>query len=380
MDTTTETSDLREELESSFDAVVPDSTEIVAEPAVSTEPAAIEEAPPGETAEQKAQREYIRDEQGKFAPKDSQNSAVLEQKTNQNEQKRVQEGVKAAEKMGQPPAQKDPLERAPQAWKPEAREYWKDIPPAARAEIVRHEQQVQAALRETVQQRQFADSVQKVIEPYRGLIESEGSNVISAIGNMLQTAQALRTAPPAHKAALVANMVKEFGIDVNQLDQALVGKIPPAEPPEVVAVKQQLERELAPVRQWQQQQMMQMQMMEQQKVAEAERGLQEFSRNAEFINDVRYLMADIIELRERNHIPYSLEEVYKAACQAHPEVSKVIAQRSQQQQAMAMTSTAQKARQAAVSVGGSPALGGSDEPPTDSIRDSLMFAMNQSMR
>ena len=381
MNTTTEEGSLRDALESSFDTVDESSSAAPVESAAPEQTYSIEsEAPVSETAEQKAQREYNRDQQGKFAPKEAQNAALLEAKPPQIEQKQVQEGIKAAEKVGQPPAQKDPLERAPQAWKPEAREFWKDIPPAARAEIVRHEQQVQQTLRETVQVRQFADAVQKAIDPYRGTIEAEGGNVVAAISSLMQTAQALRTAPPAHKAQLVAGLVQQFGIDVNQLDQALSGQVVNQERPEVAAIRQQYEREFAPLRQMQQQMAQQQQMANQERDRHANMTIAEFSKKAEFMGDVRNLMADLIDVRERNGLPYSLEDVYHAACQAHPEISRVIQQRAQANAAQSLNSTAQRAKQAAVSVGGSPALGGSGEPSQGSIRDSLMFAMNQSIR
>lgn len=377
---TTDENTLRDALESSFDTV-DESTAVAPVETTSLEQSyAPVNDTPSETTEQREQREYSRDGQGKFAPKDGENKPVLDAKSAKNAPKPLEQGIIAAEKVGQPPAQKDPLERAPQAWKPEAREFWKDIPNAARAEIVRHEQQVQQTLRETAQVRQFADAVQKAIDPYRGTIEAEGGNVVAAISSLMQTAQALRTAPPAHKAQLVAGLVKQFGIDVNQLDQALSGQIVQQERPEITAIRQQYEKEFAPMRQMQQQLAQQQQIMEQERGRQASAEISEFSRKAEFINDVRYLMADLIEVRERNNLPYNLEEVYQAACQAHPEISRVMQQRSQAQVAQGFNSNAQRARQAAVSVGGSPALGGSSEQSQNSIRDSIMFAMNQSVR
>jgi hypothetical protein len=381
MNTTTEENSLRDALESSFETTDDLAVDSPLESTPSEQTYAAEsEAHVSETAEQKAQREYNRDQSGKFAPKDAQNNPVLEQKTAQIAPKVPEEGIKAAEKVGQPPAQKDPLERAPQAWKPEAREFWKDIPQAARSEIVRHEQQVQQTLRETAQVRQFADAVQKAVDPYRGTIEAEGSNVVAAIGSLMQTAQALRTAPPAHKAQMVANMVKQFGIDVGQLDQALSGQVVAQERPEVAAMREQYEREFAPLRQMQQQLAQQQQMAAQERDRQANAEIAEFSRKAEFMDDVRHLMADLIDVRERNNLPYTLEDVYNAACQAHPEISRVMQQRAQAQAAQSLNNTAQRARQAAVSVGGSPALGGSGEMGSNSIRDSLRLAMDQSVR
>lgn len=386
-DTTTENSSIRDALESSFEATSNTESTISNDP-VSTPPAGYEPPsadnstpPAGETEEQRIQREYNRDEQGKFASKPPEGTP--EQKP----------GVQAAPKVGQPPAAptehapkaKDPLERAPQAWKPEAREFWKDIPPAARAEIVRHEQQVQATLRETVEVRRFADAVQKTIAPFEHFIKAEGSNPVAAIDNLFSTAARLRTGTADELAGLVTQMINQFGVGrfgnqfIEKLDNALAGQAPRPENPEVAAMRQQFEREIAPLRQMQQQ--MSQQYSQQQVMVQEAAGneVQSFLESVEFGGDVRVEMADIMDVyAQRGHV-LSLQQAYDIACRAHPEIRGVLEQRERANIANSMTQTANKAKQAAVSVGGTPSVGVGSSPP-NSIRESIEFAMNRNSR
>lgn len=379
MNTTTETSSIRDALESSFEANTEEQV------SVAPESQQIETAPEGETEEQRAQREYIRDEQGKFAPKDAKVTP------SQVEKAPPQEGIKAAPKVGQPPAQdqqakvKDPIERAPQAWKPEAREFWKDIPPAARAEIIRHEQQVQATLRETADVRRFADAVQKTIAPFEHFIKAEGSNPVQAIDNLFSTAARLRTGTADELAGLVTGLINQFGVGrfgaqfIEKLDNALAGNAPKPENPEIAAMRQRFEQELAPLRQMQQQmtQQQQEQMMAVQQNAASE--VEQFLGSVEFGNDVRSEMADIIDVYASRGQMLTLQQAYDIACRANPEINQVFQQREKAKIANSLTQTAAKAKQAAVSVGGSPGVQTGTAQP-NSIREALEFAMTSNSR
>lgn len=375
---------IREALEGAFEQ---ETDENIPQPVQNEAPAPEESAPVDQTSpaqpEDKPVRDYVRDELGKFAPKDAEPAVKAE--------KPPTEGIKPGPKVGEPapPAaprapEDEPLrmstEKAPVGWKPEARETWSSIPQLAREEIMRQTQLVHDTLNRTKEQRKFAETVQQVVAPYRALIESEGTDVVKAIDGMLKTAQALRTAPPAHKAQLVAQLVREYGIDVNTLDRALVGAAPPPVDPAVAQVKQQFERELAPLRQMQQQLIAQQQQAEMERRAAADSAIAQFeATQPEFLNDVAQDMAQILELGAQRGVDYTLEQAYELACRAHPEISRVLQQREQAKVAQNLTSTAQRAKQAAVSVGGAPSLGGQDSTP-NSVREALMLAMGQAER
>ena len=372
--TTTENTGLREALETAYEEksaetpeneAVEDNTEAQeAEPAEAVEPETEKE----ETSPEKTS---LKDELDKNSPK----SDEKDQKRDEKGRFEGKEAIKAAEKVGQPldseaKTEKDPLARAPEAWKPEAREYWKDIPEEAKKEIIRHNQLVYDTLDKTTSQRKFAEAVAQTVKPYQATIEAEGGSVVKAIGDLMQTAQALRTSPPPHKAQLVAGLIKQFGVDINQLDQALIGATPQQDP-----IAQRIEQEMAPVRQWQQQMAQQQQQAQQQEEQALERTVQEFyATEPEFLNDVRDRMVEMYDGKT------PLQEVYEEACWATPSVRQVMLQRQETQRLQAQSAVATKAKNAAVSVGGAPSVGAASQETPNSIREALELAVSRNVR
>ncbi len=386
MNATTDNSSIRDALESSFEGVeentnaAPESSAV--EPVI-TESAHQEPQAEEQSAEQ-AQREYERDEQGKFAQKDEKKNAKANIQQN-NVENAAQEGIKAAPKSNQPPSREWSTEKAPQAWKPEAREYWQQLPEPVRREVVRHAQAANDAISQNVEARRFADAVQRTIAPFEHFIKAEGSNPIQAIDNMMSAAALLRTGTADQIANLVSQITHQYGVGrfgrefVEKLDNALAGTAKPPENPEVAAMRQQMAQELAPLRQWQMQ-MSQMQQMQAQKAnQDAQTEIERFANNAEFLDDVRMEMADIIDMGAARGVNYSLQQAYEIACRAHPEISKVLMQREKSQSMQNMNQNTQKAKQAAVSLGGAPSIGGNGQAPS-SLRDSLELAFSQTAR
>lgn len=322
---------------------------------------------------EKPSREYNRDEAGKFAAKEAEKAAKAAEKQHQE----MTPGPKAG-----PSA--DPTERAPQAWKPAAREHWAQIPKEAREEIIRHEQQVKQTLQQTAEIRRYADAVQKTLEPYRHFIKAEGSNDFQAIDNMMAAAAKLRTGTSGEIAQLVSQIVQQYGIGrfgaqfISTLDDVLSGGVPSPQQSQEQMVQNMVNQQLNAYQQ--QQENMRRQAYEQQLEQQSSAAVDQFiGTNPEFYNDVRFMMADLADLWDAQGVQYNLQQAYDTACRAHPEVSKVLQQREQAKIAQTMSQTAQRARSAAVSVGGSPAVA-APEQPIGSIRDAIQFALHQNSR
>ena len=367
--TTTEENSLRDHISASFEAVAeadqsvstaPESTPAESESeSQGYESPSDEQTPP--EAEKEA-KEYKRDEEGKFA--DEKTAKAAEKK----------DGIQAGPKSGQPKA--DPIERAPQAWKPEAREHWKSIPEAARREILRTEQSIQQTLRDTVEDRRLAGAIKDTIRPFEHMMKAEGANPVQAIDNLLTTAARLRTGNVQDVANLVTEIVNQFGTGrfgnqfIQALDGALAGKAPQQQVDPYVAQMEQRVRQMEQVFQQQQyQQTQQVEMGAQNEVAS-------FMQNAEFGADLRDDMADIIEMAAQRGQTVSLQDAYDRACWASPEIRNILTQRQERERAQQTNQTTQRARSAAVSVGGSPAFNASQEAPNN-LRDAIEFAMRR---
>ena len=373
--TTTEDNSLRDHINASFEAVA-EADAGVASPASSTEstpaasegdakgyesPADTSTAPEGE----KEGREYKRDTEGKFADEKTAKAA-----------EKSKEGIQAGPKSGQPREKADPIEKAPQAWKPEAREFWNQIPEAARREIMRTEQSIQQTLRDTVEDRRLAGAIKETIRPFEHMMKAEGANPIQAIDNLLTTAARLRTGNVQDVATLVTEIVTQFGTGrfgnqfIQALDGALAGKAPQQQVDPYVAQMEQRVRQMEQV--FQQQQYQQNQQIE----YGAQNEVAQFMQNAEFGNDLREEMADIIELGAQRGQTISLQDAYDRACWANPEIRNILTQRQERERAQQTNQVAQTARRAAASVGGSPAFNASQEAPSD-LRSAIEFAMRK---
>ena len=306
------------------------------------------------------------------------NSIQQQDRDEQGKFKGKEDGIQPGPKSG-PKA-----ERAPASWKPELREHWATLPDGVRSEIYRRESEVQRTLQETAEARKTAEAVMKTIAPYEAFIKAENSNPLQAIDNLMSTAARLRTGTAPELAQLVAGIVNQFGIGrfgnsfIEQLDGALAGQTPKVDPQQN-AIEQVLNQKLAPVQQmlnqFQQAQAQQQQMVQQQAVNEVE----QFLSKAEFGNDVREDMADILEVAQRRGINMTLQDAYKKAVMMNDNVRSVLTQRVQSQKAQSQTQAAQRARSAAVSVSGAAPMGGMQAPVTD-VRSAIEAAIVSTSR
>lgn len=267
--------------------------------------------------------------------------------------------------------------KAPQSWKPLAREKWGAAPPEIQAEVARREREMSVAMQESSKARDFHQEMQSVFAPYMGMIQAEGGTPAKAVASLLQTAAALRTAPPAHRAELVANMCHTFGIPFDALDAALARRFgQPASQGQAQQHQQQMDP-AAIAQQVEQQLMQKLQGQRTQATAQrAQTEVQQFisSGEAEFLDDVREEMADMMDLAARRGRPMTIKDAYTRAVQLHPELSEVLKQREAAKAAANANASTQRARAAASSVRSQPASPGSAKQPED-VRGALQAAI-----
>lgn len=373
------TTSLRDQIEAAIDTTEPQATASAPAPAPVDPAPAPEAAPPAvspeaaaapaqdlnalsegaEGSDNQEQLQQDRDDQGRFKPK---------------------EGVQPGPKSG--PRQQG--ERAPASWRPDVREHWGQLPEPVRQEIQRREVEVQRTLQESAEARKSYDAVMRTIAPYEAFIRAENSNPLQAIDNLMSTAARLRTGTAPELAQLVASIVNQFGVGrfgngfIQALDSALAGQSPVVDPQQA-AMEQVLNQRLAPVQQMLTQ-FQQAQLAQQQRVAEqAQTEVERFLDRAEFGNDVREDMADLMETAARRGQNISLADAYKKACLMNDRVMSVLRARKQSQGAQQQTQAAQKARAAAVSVSGAAPKGAMQQPATD-VRSAIEAAIMQSSR
>ena len=373
--------DLREELENALQGteLLPSSgAASTPEPTVPT-PSPEGSAPAAPTPTEapvdlNAMAEKPRDEAGRFVPKAAAPEGIVPGP------KGNQPPVAAPEAGLPPPEQARPIDRAPQGWTPSEREKWASLPDDIKARVVQREREINIKLNETAEARKFAEAIQQTITPYMAMIQSEGGTPVTAIASLFQTAGALRTAPPLQKAQLVASLVKQFGIDINMLDQAIVGQGPGVDPIEE-RINQRVNQAIAPIQQrYQQMEMQQQQEMAAQQ-AQVHNTVAQFVDSQAYGDVVRGEMAMIMRYAAENNINMTLEECYRRACQMNPQVAALVGQQQQNQQLQQQNQAAQNARGRAVSISGAPTGGGMEQVQQgDDIRSAIEASLAQMTR
>jgi hypothetical protein len=104
-----------------------------------------------------------------------------------------------------------------------------------------------------------------------------------------------------------------------------------------------------------------------------------FTSTAEFMDDVREDVADMMELASRRGVALTLEDAYNRACKLHPEVSQVLQQREAAKAANALQASTQRARAASSSVRSQPTAA-APAATDDSIRGSLLASIAATQR
>lgn len=333
--------DIRSALEDAFE-------ETPADEPVTPEPVEREGAAPDAESDSRT-----RDEHGRFAPKQPADKLGAP-----GEPPRQGVEPKAPEN-----APSEPL-KAPQSYSPAAREHWNELPPVVQQEIMRREHETQQVLQHSAQARGFMDAFAQTVRPFEAHIIAEGSDPLTAFRNLMTFGARLRTDPPAAKAELIAGLIQQYGVDVQALDSALAGKPLPQ--------TQQQPMQDPRVDQLLQERQMMFAQIQQRQAAEVQQTVVSFSQGKEFFEDVREIMADLVDVAARNGKELSLDDAYKRACMLHPEVSTIVEKRTAAEKAQQTSEAARRARRAASSVRGTtPEPGATGEDQSETVRAAL---------
>jgi hypothetical protein len=360
-----ESSDLRSDLTAALEqaessAAAPPTEAEVTPPAPSTEAAP-------ETQEAKDAR--ARDEKGRFAKSD------LKADLTQSEKVVVPDVTKPAPVVPEQVAPAAEPLKAPASWKALAREEWGKTPPTIQQEVLRRERETAMALEQSAEARQGHQRFREILAPYEPMLRGQGADPYQAVQGLLQTAAALATAPIQQRATILAGLIKTYlpGKDsLEVLDSTLSGVLQGH-------VANQSTPQYAPdprldeiYQSFQQARQMQAQTLEQQ----AASGIREVQGN-EFYEDVKLIMADMLEVAGNQGIALTPSEAYTRATFLHPEVSKVLEQRQAAKLASNPVGSTARARAAASSVRGSPAAPPPNGAQPDDLRSVLESAFDR---
>ena len=256
------------------------------------------------------------------------------------------------------------LAKAPASWSPAAREGWDELPEAVRAQVTKREGQITAALENGKEHRKAGERFNTIAQQYAQVIAAEGvTDPLTGFEEMMKSLSTLRMGSPEQKAQKIAQFIKGYGIPIATLDDVLSGQMPAGAPDPDDPVAKMVNERLKPVDDL----LNRVTAAERQRNYEAnQKAIEEvtaFKAANEFYTDVQNDMADLVEMAEKRGYVMPLEEAYTKACAANPEISKILAERAENERLMNAGQTLQQKQHAASSIAGK--RGGGDAPRGD---------------
>lgn len=338
---------LRETIAAAFEAPSDESEA----PAVEASAEASE--PAADTSPVEAKAERSRDEGGKFA------KPVLEKAHAEAVPAKASKPVVAADAATEATPQLPTL-KAPQSWKPQVREEWAKLPRPVQEEISRVNAEIQATMAQAAQAKRVAGEFEAQVSPFAGIIRAQGQDPVKLTGELMRTYSALATGSQAHKATVLAELVRSFGVDIQALDSALSGAAPAQQRQQGEFRDPRFDQFLA---QLQQQAASRGESVTQQAAADVEA----FKEKAEFLEDVRGHAAALL----RAGVAKDLEDAYNQACWANPSIRAILQQRDSAKSAETARAATQKAKAAGSSIKSSPSGGVGEASKAKSLRDTI---------
>lgn len=346
----------------------PAPVESAPEPVVESAP--VEASEPTETevrAETKADR--ARDETGKFAKEAKKASAKAAPPQPPAEGVKT-EGADRAAPSVQPVAPAVEPVKAPQSWKPAAREDWTKVPASIQQEVVRRERETATALQEAAESRKFHQSFQQAVAPFEPMFRARGGDPMRGFQNFLQTVSVLEGGNQVAKAQLLAQFANSYlpGEDgIKLLAQALDGQPQQAQQAQPAYRDPRVDQLLANLQRASQQRQ---QSIHQKHATDVEA----FAKTHEFFDDVREDMAEFVEIAERRGRDLSMEDAYNRAIRLHPEIDNVLRQREAAKNAANAQASTQRAKAAGSSIKSEPTAQMNGAQSGNSTLDDVMEA------
>lgn len=221
--------------------------------------------------------------------------------------------------------------KAPIDWSPKEREDWSKIPRHLQDKIKQRETDTANLMNETAQARQTHGQFTRLTDTYGAVLSGVAGNTpMETVENLFSTVANLRMGSPIQKAQIITDLVNDYGVDIHALDAALTGTMPAQD--SNAHLESMIEQRMAPMNQFIASQQQSADQQRQQVVQAAQQEVGQFSQNAEFFQDVRNDMADLVEMASSRGIHMSMDDAYNKACALNPQIQSVLAERAQHQQ------------------------------------------------
>lgn len=267
--------------------------------------------------------------------------------------------------------------KPPISWKAAAKEQWAKLPLDIKNEVLRRETEISKYISANDHHRKFTEGFAKTVQPFMPLIQAQGSTPLQAVRNLMTTAAGLSTGSTEQKARIVAEIIGNYGVDVETLDKILASGAHKTSNSGSGHVDPAIMQALRPMYEFMGEVRQAREMSEQRKRQEAEALIEQHS-NLPFFDDLAEDIADIMEIAAKRGVELNLQQAYEKAVALNPDISKVINQRKAAEEARANGGTRlAKAKRAASTITGAPVGGSGGSSAPKSRRDALEAAWEE---
>jgi hypothetical protein len=142
-----------------------------------------------------------------------------------------------------PPQAADPTAEPPKTWRKEASAVWATLPPEAKAEVLKREEDIFKGIESYKVDATFGKTLKGVLAPYEGILKQHNIDPVQQVGSLLQAHYTLATGTPEARAGMFQRLAADYGIDLSQLSGGEAPYIDPtvrALQSELAGVKSQL--------------------------------------------------------------------------------------------------------------------------------------------
>ena len=120
----------------------------------------------------------------------------------------------------------EPRPTMPKSLRMELQPHWEKAPHELLSAVNQREADYEKGIAQYKTRDAEAKSITDLFEPYQWMLRNEGATPQTAIAPLLQTAAILRTGSPAQKAQSVAQVMQQFGIPLEHIQQLFSGEAP----------------------------------------------------------------------------------------------------------------------------------------------------------
>ena len=263
-----------------------------------------------------------------------------------------------------------PAERAiPERLKGRFADKWATLPPDVKDSFHEYESNIGRLASTYGQRAKSWEESQRVFAPYAEMVQKEGGNYHSAVGNLLETARILRQGSPEQKVVLLRQTASAFGVSLQDLVgiPTQEGQPPRSEPNEALINRlNALEREVLTTR-----------------------GQESHNARTQVDSEIETFVADTsnIYLQEPGYLDTmatliragkaaNLPEAYQQAAWLHERPRQLEIAKANQQRTDSSRDAANRAKRASVSVNGSTPGNVRVDMSKLSLRDALSAAFD----